>query len=90
MCSEKSSVYGRIRDWILFSVKLALCEYNLYWYYVNFCFRMMSNGDQEDNTVHSDEFNYLIDYGISKMVAGELEKIYATGIKSLHLHSFNL
>lgn len=50
----------------------------------------MSNGDQEDNTVHSDEFNYLIDYGISKMVAGELEKIYATGKKSLHLHSFNL
>lgn len=40
---------------------------------------MLSNGDQEDNTVHSDEYNFLVDYGIAKNVASELEKIYATG-----------
>jgi len=37
----------------------------------------MQNG--EDNTVHTDEYNYLVEYGIAKNVAAELEKIYATG-----------
>ncbi|XP_052809922.1 heterogeneous nuclear ribonucleoprotein R-like [Mya arenaria] len=39
----------------------------------------MQNGSEMDDTAHSDEFNFLVEYGISKLVAGELEKIYTTG-----------
>lgn len=47
----------------------------------------MQNGEQEDNSVHTDEYNYLVEYGIAKNVAAELEKIYATGTCSEYLEA---
>ncbi|XP_045197419.1 heterogeneous nuclear ribonucleoprotein R-like isoform X1 [Mercenaria mercenaria] len=35
--------------------------------------------EEEDNLLHSDEYKFLVEYGISKKVAAELEKIYTTG-----------
>ncbi|KAL4233453.1 hypothetical protein ACF0H5_008134 [Mactra antiquata] len=35
--------------------------------------------DEEDNIPHSDDYNFLVEYGIAKKVAAELEKIYTTG-----------
>lgn len=38
-----------------------------------------SKTEVDDTTVHTDDYNALVKYGISKNVAAELEKIYATG-----------
>jgi hypothetical protein len=35
--------------------------------------------EEEDNLLHSDEYKFLVEYGISKKVASELENIYTTG-----------
>ncbi|XP_052240870.1 heterogeneous nuclear ribonucleoprotein R-like isoform X2 [Dreissena polymorpha] len=35
--------------------------------------------EKDGNTVHTDDYNALVKYGISEDVAAELEKIYATG-----------
>ena len=53
-------------------------------------FQMTENGvktemdqEEEDNLLHSDEYKFLVEYGISKKVAGELENIYTTGNPNL-------
>ena len=46
----------------------------------------MQNGTEvkmEDSEVHSDDYNFLVEYGIAKNVAAELEKIYATGNQTI-------
>lgn len=40
---------------------------------------MTANGDADDSLLQSDEFKFLVDYGISKPVAKALEDIYGTG-----------